>query len=310
MIVEREFTTQSVHQGYIEPQTSTGLWSSDGRVTIWTATQGIFPIRASTAAILGIPESMIKVIPMEIGGGFGGKQAPYLDPVVALLSKKTGRPVKIAMSRKEVFEGTGPTSGTYMKCKVGADKSGKITAAQIYLAYEAGAFPGSPVAGGAMSSFGPYKVDNLLVDGYDVVVNKQKTSAYRAPGQPQAAYAAETVIDELAEKLGMDPMDFRLKNAVHEGDRTPAGVLHVRFGCEEIEQAMKAHPSLQRSSGRPQPWARRCRWLPAERRRQRVVGDHKCQCQWNHQSHHRVGGHWRNAVVHCHAGCRGAGHRL
>ncbi len=242
VIVEREFTTQSVHQGYIEPQTSTGLWSSDGHITIWTATQGIFPIRASTAAILGIPESMVKVIPMEIGGGFGGKQAPYLDPVVALLSKKTGRPVKIAMSRKEVFEGTGPTSGTYMMCKIGADKSGKITAAQIYLAYEAGAFPGSPVAGGAMSSFGPYKVDNLLVDGYDVVVNKQKTSAYRAPGQPQAAYAAETVIDELAEKLGMDPMDFRLKNAVHEGDRTPAGVLHVRFGCEEIEQAMKAHP--------------------------------------------------------------------
>ena len=91
MIVEREFTTQSVHQGYIEPQTSTGIWSSDGHITIWTATQGIFPIRTSTAAILGIPESMIKVIPMEIGGGFGGKQAPYLDPVVALLSKKTGR---------------------------------------------------------------------------------------------------------------------------------------------------------------------------------------------------------------------------
>ena len=242
VIVEREFTTQSVHQGYIEPQTSTGLWSSDGHVTIWTATQGIFPIRASTAAILGIPESMVKVIPMEIGGGFGGKQAPYLDPVVALLSKKTGKPVKIAMSRKEVFEGTGPTSGTYMKCKIGADKSGKITAAQIYLAYEAGAFHGSPVAGGAMSSFGPYRVDNLLVDGYDVVVNKQKTSAYRAPGQPQATYAAETVIDELAEKLGMDPMDFRLKNAVHEGDRTSSGVLHVRFGCEEVEQAMKSHP--------------------------------------------------------------------
>ena len=242
VIVEREFTTQSVHQGYIEPQTSTGLWSSDGHITIWTATQGIFPIRASTAAILAVPESMIKVIPMEIGGGFGGKQAPYLDPVVALLSKKTGKPVKIAMSRKEVFEGTGPTSGTYMRCKIGADKSGKITAAEIWMAYEAGAFPGSPVAGGAMSTFGPYNVDNLLVDGFDVVVNKQKTSAYRAPGQPQSVYAVETVIDELAEKLGMDPMDFRLKNAVHEGDRTPAGIPHTRFGCEEVEQAMKAHP--------------------------------------------------------------------
>ena len=112
VIVEREFHTKMVHQGYIEPQTSTGLWGADGRVTIWTSTQGIFPIRTSTAAILGIPESRVKVVPMEIGGGFGGKQSPYLDPVVAILSKKSGYPVKIAMTRKEVFEGTGPTSGT------------------------------------------------------------------------------------------------------------------------------------------------------------------------------------------------------
>jgi len=242
LIVEREFTTKSVHQGYIEPQTSTGLWASDGRLTIWTATQGIFPIRASTAAILDIPESMVKVIPMEIGGGFGGKQAPYLDPVVAILSRKSGQAVKISMTRKEVFEGTGPTSGTYMKCKIGADEKGYITAAELYLAYEAGAFPGSSVAGGAMSGLGPYKIDNLLVDGYDVVVNKQKTSAYRAPGQPQAAYAVETVIDELAEKLGIDPMELRIQNAVREGDRAPSGVQHARFGCHEVEEAMRAHP--------------------------------------------------------------------
>ena len=251
VIVEREFHTQTVHQGYIEPQTSTGLWSSDGRVTIWTATQGIFPIRASTAAILDIPESMVKVIPMEIGGGFGGKQAPYLDPVVAILSRKSGHPVKIAMTRKEVFEGTGPTSGTYMRCKIGTDKSGRITAGELYLAYEAGAFPGSAVAGGAMSGLGPYKIDHILVDGYDVVVNKQKTSAYRAPGQPQAAYAVETVIDELAEKLGIDPMDFRLQNSVHEGDRAPSGVAHQRFGCQEVEEAMKAHPHYNAPLGGP-----------------------------------------------------------
>jgi CO/xanthine dehydrogenase Mo-binding subunit len=242
VIVEREFHTKMVHQGYIEPQTSTGLWGADGRVTIWTATQGIFPIRTSTAAILGIPESRVKVVPMEIGGGFGGKQSPYLDPVVAILSKKSGHPVKIAMTRKEVFEGTGPTSGTYIRCKIGADKSGRITAGELYLAYEAGAFPGSAVAGGAMSGFGPYKMDNMLVDGYDVVVNKQKTAAYRAPGQPQAAFAVESVIDELAEKLAMDPMDFRLINAVQEGDRAPSGVAHLRFGCLEVEEAMKAHP--------------------------------------------------------------------
>ena len=242
VIVEREFTTQPVHQGYIEPHTSTGDWSADGRLTIWTSTQGSFTIRDSTAAILDLPPSMIKVVPMEIGGGFGGKTITYLDPVVALLSKKSGSPVKISMTRKEVFEGTGPTSGSFMRCKIGADKSGKITAAELYLAFESGAFPGSPVGGGAMSGLGPYKIDNLQVDGYDVVVNKQKTAAYRAPGQPQAAFAVEPVIDELAEKLGMDPLEFRIRNAVHEGDRAPSGVPHLRFGCEEVEQAMKAHP--------------------------------------------------------------------
>ena len=217
VIVEREFTTQPVHQGYIEPHTSTGDWSADGHLTIWTSTQGSFTIRDSTAAILDLPPSMIKVVPMEIGGGFGGKTITYLDPVVALLSKKSGNPVKISMSRKEVFEGTGPTSGTFMRCKIG-------------------------VGGGAMSGLGPYKIDNLQVDGLDVVVNKQKTAAYRAPGQPQAAFAVEPVIDELAEKLGMDPLEFRIRNAVHEGDRAPSGVPHLRFGCEEVEQAMKAHP--------------------------------------------------------------------
>ena len=241
LIIEREFTTQPVHQGYIEPHTSTAHWSADGHLTIWTSTQGSFTIRDSTAAIIDLPASMIKVIPMEIGGGFGGKTITYLDPVVALLSRKSGRPVKIAMTRKEVFEGTGPTSGCFMRCKIGVDKNARITAAELYLAFEAGGFPGSPVGGGAMSGLGPYKIDNLQVDGLDVVVNKQKVAAYRAPGQPQAAFAVESVIDEIAEKLGMDPLEFRILNSVHEGDRAPSGVPHLRFGCEEVEQAMKAH---------------------------------------------------------------------
>jgi xanthine dehydrogenase molybdenum-binding subunit len=129
VIIEREFTTQSVHHGYIEPHVSTASWSSDGHLTIWTSTQGAFAIRSSTAAILGIPESQVKVIPMEIGGGFGGKAVTYLDPVVAVLAKQSGRPVKIVMNRQEVFEGTGPSSGTHMRAKLGATKDGKITAA-------------------------------------------------------------------------------------------------------------------------------------------------------------------------------------
>ena len=238
IVIEREFETQTVHQGYIEPHVSTAMWSSDGRVTVWTSTQGLFNIRAQTAAIIGVPESQVKVVPMEIGGGFGAKAITYLDPVAAVLSKKTGRPVKVSMDRTEVFVGSGPTSATYMRCKMGVKNDGTMLAGQLYMVYEAGAFPGSPVGGGALTGFGPYKMPHYLVDGYDVVCNKQKVQAYRAPGQPQVAFAVEAVVDELAEMLGRDPMELRLQNAVQEGDRMPNGVPHRVFGCREMEEAM------------------------------------------------------------------------
>ena len=242
IIVEREFTTQPVHQGYIELHNSTAQWKPDGHLTIWTSTQSHFGIRTQTAALLGIPESTVKVVPMEIGGGFGGKISTYFDHVAALLSKKTGAPVQIIMNRKEVFEGTGPASGSYMRFKAGVTKEGKLTAAELYLAFEAGGFPGSAVGAGAMCGLAPYKIEHLLIDGYDIVVNKPKVAAYRAPGAPQAAYAVETVMDELAEKLGMDAMDFRLKNASREGDRQAMGVPFGSIGCVEVEEAIKNHP--------------------------------------------------------------------
>ena len=195
LVVEREFKTATVHQGYIEPHNATALWNVDGQVTIWTSTQGAFTAREALATVLDLPVSQIKVVPMEIGGGFGGKIPIYLEPMAALLSLKTGQPVKLVMPRSDIFQSTGPTSGTYIKVKMGATKEGKITAAEAYLAYEAGAFPGSMVSAGAQCIFAPYKVDNALVDGYDVVVNKPKTAAYRAPAAPNAAFAAEQVVD-------------------------------------------------------------------------------------------------------------------
>jgi len=251
VVIEREYETQTVHQGYIEPHVATAQWSGDGRLTVWTSTQGAFAVRATTAAILRVPESLVKVIPMEIGGGFGAKGVTYLAPVTAALAKKAGRPVKIAMSRKEVFEGSGPASATYMKVKLGAKKDGKLTAGQLYMVYEAGAFPGAPVGGGAITGFGSYNLEHLLVDGYDVVCNKQKAQSYRAPGQPQAAFTVECALDELAEELGLDPMELRLKNAVKEGDRMPNGVPHAVFGCRELEEAMLQHPHYTAPLGGP-----------------------------------------------------------
>ena len=251
VVLEREYQTGTVHQGYIEPHASTATWSGDGRLTVWTCTQGSFAIRSSTAAICGVPEDMVRVIPTEIGGGFGAKITTYLEPLAAILSKKTGRPIKMVMSRKDVFEGTGPTSATTLRTKIGATKDGRITALQTWMAFEAGAFPGSPVGGGTLCATGPYNIDNLLVDGYDVVVNKQKVQAYRAPGQPQGAFAIEPIIDELAQELGMDPMDLRLKNVAKEGDRMPNGVAHPRFGVREMEEAMRDHPHYNEPLGEP-----------------------------------------------------------
>ena len=242
IIVEREYRTESVHQGYIEPHTTTAHWNADGRLTIWCTSQGHFTIREHTAQVLGIPVSQVRVIPMEIGGGFGGKQVPYLEPIAALLSRKTGHPVKITMSRTEVFEGTGPASGSYIRVKMGVKKEGRITAAAAYLAYEAGAYPGSPVNPGCQCIFGAYDIPNARVEGCDVVLNKPKTASYRAPGAPAAAFASETVIDEICERLGIDPLDFRLLNGAREGTRRVTGPRFPRIGYLETVQAAKGHP--------------------------------------------------------------------
>ena len=241
-VIERQFSTAMVHQGYIEPQNVTALWNKDGRLHIWISTQGPFEVRGAVAASLDLEVSQVKVTPMEIGGGFGGKFPLYHEPVAALLSKKTGQPVKIVMSRKEVFESTGPTSGSSIKIKMGVTYEGKITAAQAWLAYEAGAFPGSPVGAGAECVFAPYNIPNVLIDGYDVVVNKPKAGAYRAPGASNAGFAAETVVDELCVKLNIDPIEFRLQNGSREGTRRPTGPFFPRIGLIETLEAMKSHP--------------------------------------------------------------------
>ena len=241
IVIEKEFRTKTVHQGYIEPQNATAWWTPSDKITLWCSSQGHFPIGEGTADALGIPVSRIKVVPMEIGGGFGGKTSVYLEPLAVLLSRKSGQPVKLTMSRADVLEATGPTSGTYTKIKVGATKDGRLTAGEASLWYEAGAYPASPVGAAALCMFGPYDIENLSIDAYDVVVNKPATGAYRAPGAPTGSYASETVIDEICEKLGADPLEFRIVNGAKEGTRRADGVVNPRIGCLETAEAAKAH---------------------------------------------------------------------
>ena len=241
VLLEREFRTQTVHQGYIEPHSATAWWTPQDRLTVWCSSQGHFQIGENTAKILGVPSSKVKVIPMEIGGGFGGKTTIYLEPVAAVLSRKTGYPVKITMSRADVLEGSGPTAGSYMKMKIGATNDGKIIAAQADLMFEAGGFPGSPVGAAAQCMLSPYDIENVLIDAYDIVDNKPKSTAYRAPGAPIGAYAAETLIDELSEKLSIDPLEFRMMNSAKEGTRRANGVVNPVIGAIETAQAAKDH---------------------------------------------------------------------
>jgi xanthine dehydrogenase molybdenum-binding subunit len=238
-IVEREFNTAMVHQGYVEPHNAVGIYNADGHATIYCSTQGTFNVRALTAQVLKMPESNIKVVPAEIGGGFGGKLVVYLEPLSVLLSQRTGRPVKLVMNRADVIRATGPTSGSRIRCKMGATKDGKLVAAEIWMAYEAGAFPGSPVGAGAMTIIAAYNIPHFQIDAFDVLVNRPKTAAYRAPGASNAAFASETIIDELADKCGIDPIDFRLMNGVKEGDPQTAGPPFKRIGYMETLQAIK-----------------------------------------------------------------------
>ncbi|MSQ60594.1 MAG: xanthine dehydrogenase family protein molybdopterin-binding subunit [Betaproteobacteria bacterium] len=241
VIVEREFTTKPVHQGYIEPHACLASVSEDGKAELWCTTQGQFIVRAFCAKLLGMEVSNLRVTASEIGGGFGGKTVVYLEPLALALSRKACQPVKMTMSRTEVFRASGPTSGAKIWVKVGATKDGRITAAEALLKYQAGAFQGSPVQPGAMCAFAPYDLENVRIVGFDVVVNRPKVAAYRAPGGPISEFAVEGVIDEIAKKIGMDPVEFRLKNAAKEGTRAPYGPKLGPIGLVETLQAAKAH---------------------------------------------------------------------
>ena len=239
LVIEREFNTSAVHQGYVEPQNATALVRSDGQITIWSSSQAPFWVRAEVASLLEIPLSRVKVIPMEIGGGFGGKINSYLEAVAAMLSAKCGLPVKMVMSRSDVFEATGQASATYSRIKIGVTKDGIITAAQAWVAYESGGLPSNWGMQGSMCVFGPYRLEHVLIDAYDVLTNTSKVAAYRAPSSPQAMFGTESVMDEIAQELGLDPIDFRLRNAVEEGDLRADGPKFPRIGLKETLQALK-----------------------------------------------------------------------
>ena len=249
VVVERSFKTKPVHQGYIEPHACLVTVAKDGHATIWSSSQGHFMVRDMTAQMTGQKLSDIRAIPAEIGGGFGGKTIVYLEPVALVLSRKSGRPVKIVMTREEVFRASGPTSGSSSTVKIGATKDGKITAVSASFRLQAGAFPGSPIRGAVGCSLAPYDIANVQTIGYDVVTNRPKVAAYRAPGAPIGAFAVESTLDELARALKMDPLVLRQKNAAKQGTKAAYGPTFPRIGYEETLQAALQHPHYKTPLG-------------------------------------------------------------
>ncbi len=242
IIIERSYTTAAVHQGYIEPHACVASVTADGAATIWCSSQGQFMVREFCSKVLSMDIGNIRVTPAEIGGGFGGKTTVYLEPLAVALAQRSGRPVHMVMTRSEVFRASGPTSGTHVHIKLGAKRDGSFVAGEMELKYQAGAFPGSPAFLGGMTGFSCYEIPHAKAVCWDVVSNRPKCAAYRAPGAPMASFGVESAIDELAQQLNMDPLELRLKNAAKTGTRTIYGPKFLEIGYAETLQAAKAHP--------------------------------------------------------------------
>lgn len=242
VILENTYRTRKVSQGYLEPFAAVAAIDTGGKITVWTQSQGIFEVQSMLAPYLDLPLEKINVVPVEIGGAFGGKTYLPLAPLCALLAMKTGRAVRIEMTREEVMQDSRPAPESVIKVKMGITRQGDITAAEISAVYDAGAYPEMShamfVRGNLLSQ---YRIPNVKIDARDVVTNKVPSTFYRAPGMPQAHFATESQIDRLARETGMDPLQLRIRNIAREGDTTPSGQTLPRVGFKETLEKMAGY---------------------------------------------------------------------
>jgi CO/xanthine dehydrogenase Mo-binding subunit len=250
VVMENTFHTQRVYQGYLEPRTSVACVDANGNVTVWTDNQGLFQVRELCAEFLDVPLSHVNVMPIEIGGAFGAKLYQPLSPLCALMARKTGRPVRMVMTREEDLVAAYPAPASTITVKIGVDREGQIIAVSYTMILDIGVFYREVVdcLGSSNTSLSLYRIPNLSVNLYNVVTNKAPTGAYRAPNGPDAAFAVESQMDLLARALQMDPLEFRLKNAVEEGDYATDGAQFPRIGFKETLLKMKEYDA---SRGKP-----------------------------------------------------------
>ena len=245
VVLENTFRTQTVHQGFMEPRAAVADVGRDGKITVWTDNQGIFKVRELVAKFLNLPLNRIKVKPVEVGGSFGGKEHQQLSPLCALLALKAGRPVKMVMTREEVLKATRPAPASVVTLKTGVTRDGRITAMEATMIYDYGTSVGMPgleaIFFGSITAFSLYRIPNFVIRCRDVLTNKAPSGPYRAPSAAQAAFAMESQMDLLARALAMDPLEFRLKNGVVEGDPMVNEWSFGKIGFKETLERVKGY---------------------------------------------------------------------
>jgi CO/xanthine dehydrogenase Mo-binding subunit len=250
VVIEREYHTRWVSQGYLEPQSCTVGIDPLGNLAVFASTQALFHTRATVCRVLGLSENQVTVTAMPVGGGFGGKFG-FLEATVAALAKAVNRPVRAVLSRQEEFSTADPAPESRMRIKLGATRGGIMTALEGDIVFDSGAKAGAApvgIAGLLMGSL--YRFGALRIRGTEVLTHKASTGAYRAPGAPQAAFALESTIDELARELHMDPVELRIKNASAEGDARADGEKWTRIGLAEcLQQARTAYAAERARMG-------------------------------------------------------------
>ena len=253
-VFEHRFRTAVVHQGYTEPRAAVASWDSSGQVTVWSNTQLPFEVQNTLAEILQLPPSKIRVVVAGVGGGFGGKLRVGVEHFAALLARKSGRPVKLLTTSEEELTAAYPRQGTIVELRTGVTKDGRILAKAGRIWFDTGAFAGSGPGVASVATLvlaGPYKIPNLHLEGFAVYTNKTNCGSYRAPSGPQSNFAVESQMDIMADALGLDPLEFRLKNIVHEGDEGPTGQVLQSVSVEEC--LVKAAAAIGWKDRRPEP---------------------------------------------------------
>ena len=267
-IFKNRFATTLVHPGYAEPRTALAVWDESDKLTVWSNTQLPFDAQSTLAEIFHLTTSDVRVVATTIGGGFGGKLRLGVEHYAAAMAKKTGRPVKMITTSEEELTAALPRQPVVIELKTGVSADGLILAKEARIFVDTGATSGSGVGVASSATLilaGPYKIPNLLLESVSVYTNKTPTGSFRAPAGPQANFAVESQMDIIADAIGIDPLLFRLKNIVHDGDLGPNGQPLQERQHRDLPAPGRCRDRLGRTQARA---------VARQRHRLRLVDDH------------------------------------